>query len=260
MVRSASSSSSATCWPPGDPRPRAVVPAGPAADRRAGSASTPWPTSVRALIDDVLMLDVEDASEESLALAEEQLAAARKALAALPDVRGIGLYDSADDASLFERSPVVRAVERPRRTAGPGVRRRHDARPRDLRRDLPGTARAGARRLRHLRVRRPARSGAGRLRHRRLHRNAVGAAGGGHTAQPPGRLRGRGLRGEGPQDHGLGQELGRRSAVRRGDRHLRRARRRPPRPGRAPVPLDLRDRIAICAAKHRSPDQEPVWT
>lgn len=82
-------------WYPPDPPPS------PRRSRKHGLAE-----SVRSLIDDVLMLDVENASEEDLAHAEEQIAAARKAMAALPDVRGIGLYESADDASLFERSPL----------------------------------------------------------------------------------------------------------------------------------------------------------
>ena len=82
-------------WYPPDPPPS------PRRSRKHGLAE-----GVRALIDDVLMLDVENASEESLAAAEAALDAARKALGQLPDVRGIGLYDSADDASLFERSPL----------------------------------------------------------------------------------------------------------------------------------------------------------
>lgn len=82
-------------WFPEDPPPS------PRRSRKHALAD-----GVRALIDDVLMLDVENAPEEQLAHAEEQITAARKAMAALPDVRGIGLYDSADDASLFERSPL----------------------------------------------------------------------------------------------------------------------------------------------------------
>ena len=60
---------------------------------------------VRALIADVLMLDVEAADEGQLAEAEQRLAAARKALASLPDVRAQGLFVG-DDSSLFERSPL----------------------------------------------------------------------------------------------------------------------------------------------------------
>jgi acyl-coenzyme A thioesterase PaaI-like protein len=60
---------------------------------------------VRQLIADVLMLDVENAPEAALAEAEEKLSAARKAIAALPDVRNVGLFVG-DDSSLFERSPL----------------------------------------------------------------------------------------------------------------------------------------------------------
>ena len=60
---------------------------------------------VRALIADVLMLDIEGASEEELDDAQAQLTAARKAIAALPDIRDRGLFFG-DDASLFERSPL----------------------------------------------------------------------------------------------------------------------------------------------------------
>jgi hypothetical protein len=82
-------------WFPEDPPPS------PRRQRKHALAD-----GVRALIDDVLMLDIENADEDELAAAEEALALARKALGALPDVRGIGLYDSVDDASLFERSPL----------------------------------------------------------------------------------------------------------------------------------------------------------
>jgi hypothetical protein len=62
---------------------------------------------VRALIADVLYLDVEQVEESALADAEERLAGARKAMASLPDTRGEGgLYGSHGDASLFERSPL----------------------------------------------------------------------------------------------------------------------------------------------------------
>jgi acyl-coenzyme A thioesterase PaaI-like protein len=60
---------------------------------------------VRALIADVLYLDIENASESSLAEAEASLALARKAVAALPDIRSQGLFVG-DDSSLFERSPL----------------------------------------------------------------------------------------------------------------------------------------------------------
>jgi len=60
---------------------------------------------VRALIADVLMLDVEAASEDELAEVEASLARARKAVAALPDIRHQGLFVG-DDSSLFERSPL----------------------------------------------------------------------------------------------------------------------------------------------------------
>jgi hypothetical protein len=62
---------------------------------------------VRALIADVLYLDVEQVEESALADAEERLAGARKAMASLPDIRGKGgVYGSHGDASLFERSPL----------------------------------------------------------------------------------------------------------------------------------------------------------
>jgi acyl-coenzyme A thioesterase PaaI-like protein len=60
---------------------------------------------VRALIADVLLLDVENAAEDELALAEEKVAAAHKAMAQLPDLRSVGMYVGAD-SSLFERSPL----------------------------------------------------------------------------------------------------------------------------------------------------------
>lgn len=63
--------------------------------------------AVRALVADVLFLDVEDAGEDGLALAESRLAEARAAVAALPDIRGKGgVYGNDGDASLFERSPL----------------------------------------------------------------------------------------------------------------------------------------------------------
>ena len=61
---------------------------------------------VRALVADVLYLDVEHVEEEALAEAEQRLAEVRKAVAALPDIRGKGgVYGNRGDASLFERSP-----------------------------------------------------------------------------------------------------------------------------------------------------------
>ena len=62
---------------------------------------------VRALIADVLYLDVEHVDEDDLADAEARLGEARKALDALPDIRGKGgVYGNRGDASLFERSPL----------------------------------------------------------------------------------------------------------------------------------------------------------
>jgi acyl-coenzyme A thioesterase PaaI-like protein len=62
---------------------------------------------VRGLIGDVLMLDVEAADDEALAEAEERIALARKAFAALPDIRHVALHLAPHDNSLFERSPVT---------------------------------------------------------------------------------------------------------------------------------------------------------
>lgn len=62
---------------------------------------------VRALIADVLYVDVEQVEEDALVDAEQRLAEARKAIAALPDIRGKGgVYGNEGDASLFERSPL----------------------------------------------------------------------------------------------------------------------------------------------------------
>ena len=62
---------------------------------------------VRALVADVLYLDVEDADDEALTEAESRLADARKAIASLPDIRDKGgVYGNRGDASLFERSPL----------------------------------------------------------------------------------------------------------------------------------------------------------
>lgn len=61
---------------------------------------------LRGLIADVLYLDVEQVDEDGLVEAEQLLAQARKAVAALPDIRGKGgVYGNRGDASLFERSP-----------------------------------------------------------------------------------------------------------------------------------------------------------
>jgi hypothetical protein len=62
---------------------------------------------VRGLIDDVLMLDVDGADEDALLEAEDRLALARKAIAALPDIRDKGLHLTPVDESLFERSPLT---------------------------------------------------------------------------------------------------------------------------------------------------------
>ena len=61
---------------------------------------------VRGLIGDVLMLDIEQLTEEQLADLEHRLSSTRKAFDGLPNVRGIGLHSAGDDASLFERSPL----------------------------------------------------------------------------------------------------------------------------------------------------------
>lgn len=62
---------------------------------------------VRALVSDVLMLDAEATEEAALASAEEHLISLRRELAAMPDLRGVGLHLAPHDASLFERSPVT---------------------------------------------------------------------------------------------------------------------------------------------------------
>lgn len=60
---------------------------------------------VRALIGEVLMLDIEALTDDQLLLLEERLALARKAFAGLPDIRAQGMFVG-DDSSLFERSPL----------------------------------------------------------------------------------------------------------------------------------------------------------
>lgn len=61
---------------------------------------------VRALVADVLFLDIEAADDDALLEAEQRLAEARKAVAGLPDTRSQGgTYGVEGDNSLFERSP-----------------------------------------------------------------------------------------------------------------------------------------------------------
>jgi hypothetical protein len=62
---------------------------------------------LRGLIDDVLMLAIEEADEDALVEAEDRLALARKAIAALPDIREKGPHLTPVDESLFERSPLT---------------------------------------------------------------------------------------------------------------------------------------------------------
>ena len=62
---------------------------------------------VRGLIEDVLMVAIEEADEDALVEAEDRLALARKAMAALPDIREQGLHLTPIDESLFERSPLT---------------------------------------------------------------------------------------------------------------------------------------------------------
>jgi hypothetical protein len=61
---------------------------------------------VRGLIGDVLMLDVEAASEEALAEAEVRIALLRKAFTDMPDIRAAGPHLTPVDNSLLERSPL----------------------------------------------------------------------------------------------------------------------------------------------------------
>lgn len=86
---------SAGRWFPPDP------PASPRRLRKHALAA-----QLRALIGDVLMLDVEVLTEPQLAEVEHRLAAARQALSGLPNVRAVGLHHAGDDSSLFERSPL----------------------------------------------------------------------------------------------------------------------------------------------------------
>jgi len=62
---------------------------------------------VRELVQDVLMLEVEGADEAALAEAEERLALAHKAFAAMPDLRAKGPHYHPVDNELFERSPLT---------------------------------------------------------------------------------------------------------------------------------------------------------
>ena len=61
---------------------------------------------LRGLIADLVMLDVENASTEDLDVVEEAFSQAGKAFRAMPDVRDTGLHFSANESSLFERSPL----------------------------------------------------------------------------------------------------------------------------------------------------------
>ena len=62
---------------------------------------------LRALVADVLYLDVEGVDEQALAEAEQRLSDARKTMASLPDIRDKGgVYGNRGDSSLFERSPL----------------------------------------------------------------------------------------------------------------------------------------------------------
>jgi acyl-coenzyme A thioesterase PaaI-like protein len=83
-------------WFPVDPEPT------PRRQRKHALAD-----QLRGLIGDLVMLDVEAVDEEQLTELEERVSLARKAFIGLPDVRGVGLHGSGDDASLFERSPLT---------------------------------------------------------------------------------------------------------------------------------------------------------
>ena len=62
---------------------------------------------LRQLIEDVLLLDADEVQEADLAQAEHLLRTARQFVGGLPDLRASGgVYGSAGDASLYERSPL----------------------------------------------------------------------------------------------------------------------------------------------------------
>jgi len=61
---------------------------------------------VRGLVGDVLMLDVENADEQTLAEAAVRLALLREAFTQMPDIRDPGPHYTKVDSSLFERSPL----------------------------------------------------------------------------------------------------------------------------------------------------------
>lgn len=61
---------------------------------------------LRGLIADLVMLDVENADDSELDTVEEAFSQAGKAFRAMPDVRDTGLHFSANESSLFERSPL----------------------------------------------------------------------------------------------------------------------------------------------------------
>ena len=61
---------------------------------------------LRGLIADLVMLDVENASAADLDVLEVAYSQAGKAFRAMPDVRDTGLHFSANESSLFERSPL----------------------------------------------------------------------------------------------------------------------------------------------------------
>jgi acyl-coenzyme A thioesterase PaaI-like protein len=82
-------------WFPSDPEPS------PRRRRKHALAE-----ELRGLVADLLMLDVEGATEDELLEVEERIAQARKACAAAPDIRRLGLHLSPGESSLFERSPL----------------------------------------------------------------------------------------------------------------------------------------------------------
>jgi hypothetical protein len=61
---------------------------------------------LRGLIADLVMLDVENADDAQLDVVEEAFTQAGKAFRTMPDVRDTGLHFSANESSLFERSPL----------------------------------------------------------------------------------------------------------------------------------------------------------